>query len=183
MSKHEDTNLDPNQSYEANTIGFSGILYFAVGLFLLIVITFGLMWIFQFSVLEPNADAQNEKSAAKNPYAKSEAEKLPPEPRLQSAPGFGVDDQGGRIPLELREPQAEYRELMKQWKRTWEEGEKDTKTKTIISLPIKDAKERLLRGNTIKARSGEKGKRALASADFSVSSSSAGRLASEKVRK
>ena len=182
MSNQGNTNIDPNQPYESNVIGFRGIIYFGLGLFLLIVVTFGLMWVFQFAVLEEQAIADDKKSEKENPFTMSDDERLPPEPRLQGAPGFGVENKGGRIPLELRESQAEYRELMKQWERTWKEGEKDANTKTIISLSIEDAKEKLLKGNSIKTRSDEEGKKALDSADLSVSASSAGRLASEKVR-
>ncbi len=182
MSNHENTNIDTDQTYESNTIGFAGIAYFSVGMFLLIVITFGLMWVFQFNVLEEQALEADRQSERENPLLLSAEEKLPPEPRLQSAPGFGVDDKSGRVPLELREPQAEYRELMKQWKKAWKDGEKDTKTKTVISLPIKDAKEKLLKDKSIKTRSEAEGKKALDSADFAVSASSAGRIASEKVR-
>jgi hypothetical protein len=50
------------------------------------------------------------------PMAMTEEERLPPEPRLQSAPGFGVKTEDGQwVPLENREPQAEYVELRKQW--------------------------------------------------------------------
>ena len=178
---HENRSVDPNQPYESNVIGIKGIIYFSVGLFLFIVVTFGLMWVFQYKVLEEQALKADKRE--ESPLALSAEEKLPPEPRLQAAPGFGVYGEGGRINLELREPQAEYREMMKQWKRTWEEGEKEARTKTIIALPIEDAKKRLLEGKIIKMRSKEKGKKVLKDADFSVSASSSGRLASEKVRK
>ena len=44
MAKHEKSFVDFDKPYEQNLIGLQGIIYFAVGLFLLIVITFGLMW-------------------------------------------------------------------------------------------------------------------------------------------
>ena len=46
-----------------------------------------------------------------NPLAMSDREQLPPEPRLQMAPGFGVDTEKGRVNLELSYPQSEYRTL------------------------------------------------------------------------
>ena len=42
--KHEMTPADLDKAYEANEIGLKGIFGFAIGLFLLIVITFGLMY-------------------------------------------------------------------------------------------------------------------------------------------
>jgi len=137
--------------YEANEVGTRGILLFVLGVFLLAVISFGLMWVFQHKVLEERALEEDKKNA--NPLALSAEDSLPAEPRLQSAPGFGVESKDGtRINLQLREPQAEYRELRKQWEKSWKEGEKDTKTKTVISLPIEEAKERVLKGNLIETR-------------------------------
>lgn len=177
----ENISVDLDQPYESNVIGLKSIIYFSVGLFLFIVVTFGLMWIFQYKVLEEQALKADKRE--ENPLALSTEEKLPPEPRLQAAPGFGVYDKGQRINLELREPQAEYREMVKQWKRLWEEGEKEVHTKTIIALPIEEAKKKLLEGKSIKIRSGEKGKESLKNADFFVSTSSSGRLKSEKARR
>ena len=45
--------------------------------------------------------------------AMSEQERLPPEPRLQVARVSASTVENGRVNLELREPQAEYRELQK----------------------------------------------------------------------
>ena len=44
--KHEYTASELNIPYEQNDIQLKGIFGFAIGLFLLIVITFGLMWAF-----------------------------------------------------------------------------------------------------------------------------------------
>ena len=44
--KHVNTPADFDKGYEENEIGLKGIVYFGIGLFLLIVITFGLMWAF-----------------------------------------------------------------------------------------------------------------------------------------
>ncbi len=43
MPKHEKTFVDFDKAYETNLIGLRGVIYFGVGLFLLIVVTFGLM--------------------------------------------------------------------------------------------------------------------------------------------
>ncbi len=175
---HEESFVDFDQPYEQNIIGMRGIIYFAAGLVLLIVITFGLMWVFQFQVLQPDYQEANEQNT--NPMGLTDDEKLPPEPRLQSAPGFGVDNpNGGRVNLELREPQAEYRELQKQWKKLWEDGQKDEKTGTLISLPIEEAKKRFLEDKNIKSITGEEGEKAVNEARSMVSASSAGRTSTD----
>lgn len=177
MSEHKEVIIDTEKPYESNVVDAKLIMYFTGGLFLLIVITFGLMWAFQYWVLEPQWDEADQKNVL--PMAMSQDEKLPPEPRLQSAPGFGVDTKDGRIGLELREPQAEYRELLKRWQDEWENGQKDAATGTVITLPIEAAKEKILSDGTIKARSAEASKETLAEATTFVSASSAGRIASE----
>lgn len=182
MSKHNKVEIDLDKPYEEDVISFSGIIYFVVGLFLLIVVTFGLMWIFQYQVLEPDAEAQAAKVKSDNPLMMSEKENLPSEPRLQSAPGFGIDTKKGRISLELREPQAEWNELKKLDKDILENGEKSEDGKTIVALPIKDAKERLLKSGDLKSVAGPQGEKALNEARYFISGASAGRKASEKRR-
>ena len=176
MSKHEEVEVNSDKPYEVDVLNFRGIIYFCVGLILLIVVTFGLMWIFQYKVLQPQA----EENDYKNPMAMTEEERLPPEPRLQSAPGFGVDSKDGRVVLELREPQAEMKELQKQYEDIWEHGEKDKDGKTVISLPIEDAKAQLLKDGSIKAKSGTEGEQALSKLDTYISGSSAGRSSAKR---
>lgn len=147
--KNAETINDLNKPYEENEIGIKGILWFAVGLFLLIVITFGLMW----ALLNVLKDYDRENAGPVNPMAMNERDRLPPEPRLQAAPGFGVDSEKGRVNLELLPPQAEYRELHKQWVQMWEKGTKDAKTGTVIALPIEEAKQKVLQQG-LKAKTG-----------------------------
>ena len=180
MSKHQKVEINLDKLYEEDVINFTGILYFGVGLFLLIVITFGLMWILQFYVLQPRTDEINKTRA--NPLAMTDEENLPPDHRLQSAPGFGVETKDGFVNLELREPQAEWNELQKQYKGIWEHGEKSSDGKTIIAMPIEEAKEKLLKDGGLKAATGEDGKNALEAATKYISGSSAGRVASETRR-
>ncbi|HQZ95895.1 MAG TPA: hypothetical protein PLP21_06220 [Pyrinomonadaceae bacterium] len=174
--KHTDTAVDLNKPYEENEIQLKGIIGFAVGLFLLIVITFGLMWAF-LNVLKD----YSKEGVVANPMAMSEKERLPPEPRLQAAPGFGVESEKGWVNLELGAPQAEYRELQKQWAKAWEEGHKDPKTGMVTMMPIKEAKEKFLAMN-VKAKSGPDAEVMLDRSKMYISDSSAGRVASEKRR-
>jgi hypothetical protein len=178
MATHKDAELDIDLGYESNVVGLRGILYFGLGLFLLIVVTFGLMW-FLLGVMEEQAV---ETKSSDNPLKLTKQEALPPEPRLQSAPGFGVDNlTGGRTDLELREPQAEYRVLLKQWTTLQDEGQKDPATGTVISLPIRDAKEKFLAKQPAADSSGPAASE-LDDSRMLVSEASAGRKASIRVR-
>ncbi|HEY8559346.1 MAG TPA: hypothetical protein VIL74_03000 [Pyrinomonadaceae bacterium] len=177
-TKHEKSFVDYDKPYEQNLIGMRGIVYFGVGLFLLIVVTFGLMWALQ-NVMEDDAAATKDRQS---PLALSEQEKLPPEPRLQAAPGFGVDSQNGRVNLELRAPQSEYRELQKHWNELLREGQKDEKTNTVITLPIDEAKKKLLEGGGLKAKTGIDAEKSLDETRTIVSYSSSGRTRSDRRR-
>jgi hypothetical protein len=177
MAKHEKSFVDFDKPYEQNLIGMRGIIIFGVGLFLLIVITFGLMW-----VLEDAMEGEAlETKGAKEPMAMTELEKLPPEPRLQSAPGFGVNGETGRVNLELREPQAEWREMRKMWLKGWEEGQKDQKTGTIVTLPIDEAKKKFLEQSS-QMKTDENTAKLYEESRRQVSFSSSGREPSDKIR-
>lgn len=168
----DDLAVDVDLGYEENNIQLRGIIGFAVGLLLLIVITFGLMWALLY-VLESYAA---ESQAARNPMQLSEKDRLPPEPRLQGAPGFGVEGPNGRINLELAAPQAEYWELEKQWKVLWEEGAKHPETGAVISMPIEKAKEVVLSSGLKASQDPEAGKLAERSRQY-YTDASAGRIA------
>ena len=172
VKKHESTVAELNRPYEQNVIGFSGIIKFAVGLFLLIVVTFALMLLLN-SVLEKNA---SETKSSNNPMAMTDREQLPPEPRLQLAPGFGVDSPDGRINLELTAPQSEYRELKREWDAIREHGAKDKGTGAIVSMSIEEAKEKVLEEN-LKAKSGAEAEKFYNESKRFVSDSSSGRKA------
>ena len=172
--KHESTITDLSKPYEQNVIGFGGIVKFAIGLLLLIVVTFALMVLLN-SVLEDNKQA--EFKAQENPMAVSDRERLPPEPRLQLAPGFGVDSPGGRVNMELAAPQAEYRELQRQWDDIREHGKKDPATGATIWMPLHEAKEKVLEEN-LKAKSGPEAEKFFAESKKYVSDASSGRKSS-----
>ena len=176
-TKHEKSFVNFEKPYENNIIGLRGVIYFAVGLFLLIVITFGLMFFLQ-NVFEHQSV---ETKDVRQPMTMTEQERLPPEPRLQAAPGFGVDSPQGRVNLELKAPQSEYREREREWETLWKYGQKDEKTGTVVTLPIEEAKERLLQQN-VKARTGEEADKILDESRSLVSYSSAGRTATDKRR-
>ncbi len=176
--KHTDTAVDLNKPYEENDIKLNGILGFGVGLTLLIVITFGLMWGLLYQVL-PGMGMN--AGATPNPMSMTEIERLPPEPRLQGAPGFGVDSDNGRVNMELGAPQAEYWELERQWKEVWQNGRKDAATGTVTVMPIEEAKQKLLTQN-VKAKSGPEAEKLLKASKQVISDASSGRMASMTIR-
>jgi hypothetical protein len=165
------------KTYEDNNIKLRGIMGFGMFLLALIVVTFVLMYILQFKILQPQFDEADKVS----PMAMKPDEKLPPEPRLQAAPGFGVDGPNGRINLELREPQAEYREMKKMWDDIEVNGQKvvdkDGK-QTVTILPMNEAKAKIIEQG-LKSRSPEESEKAMNDAKNLYSQSSAGRVASE----
>ncbi len=175
-TKHEKTFVDLDKPYETNVIGLRGIIYFAVGLFLLVVITFGLMLFLQ-NVMEDQSIAEKDVSS---PMAMNPQERLPPEPRLQAAPGFGVESQSGRINLELKAPQSEYRNLQEQWETMWKDGQKDAKTGTVVTMPIEEAKQKFLEQSGEKPQpNSEQMGEILKKSRSIVSLSSAGRTAAD----
>ena len=176
-AKHNNEAISQNKGHEENQIGLKGILGFAIGLVGLIVITFGLMWAF-LGALKDNA---KETADPQNPLAMSDRERLPPEPRLQLAPGFGVESEKGWVNMELQAPAAEYIELKKQWTELWEHGQKDKKTGIVSIMPVDTAKERFL-AESVKAKVGADAEKLLADSRSYISDSSSGRVASEKRR-
>jgi len=171
--KHTDTAADLNKLYEENEIQLKGIFSFAIGLLLLIVVTFGLMW----ALLDVLDDYF--KSDTTNPLAMTDQERLPPEPRLQLAPGFGLDSEKGRVNMELAIPQAEYRELKKQWDELLRHGRKDEKTGMMSVMPIDEAKEKFL-ARQVNAKSGADAEALLKASREFVSESGSGRTSQKR---
>ncbi len=163
-----------NKTYEDNDVKLRGIIGFGTFLLALIVITFVLMFILQFKILQPQFDEADKVS----PMAMKPLERLPPEPRLQAAPGFGVDGPNGRINLELQKPQSEYIELQKIWKDIEENGQKDAKSGTVVVMPMSEAKAKLIEQG-LPSRSAEEATKASNDAKNIYSQSSAGRMATE----
>lgn len=159
-------------AYEKDRIELRGIVFFTLGLTLLIGVTFGLMWLLQ-RTMEEQAVAEKDVTS---PMMLTREENLPPEPRLQAAPGFQVQREDGRtVNLELREPQSEYRELLKDWNQVWKEGRKDAGTGTVITLPMDEAKKKVLETGVIKTRAAEETNKAAAEVRLMPSYMSAGR--------
>lgn len=178
-SKHEKSFVDFDKPYEQNLIGIKGIIYFGIGLFILIVITFALMWAF-LGVMEDYAK-ETKSSTQPDVMRLSEREKLPPEPRIQGAPGFGVESEKGRVNLELTAPQSEYWELEKQWRTLWKEGRKDARTGTVVAMPIEKAKQMVLTSG-LKAKTTPEAEKVISESKMIITDASAGRVAALKRR-
>jgi hypothetical protein len=147
--------MNVDVTHEASDVSVEGIAKFIVGLTILTAITFGLMWIF-FNVLNRQAAKEDAGIAAPGPMARTEEERLPPEPRLQEAKGFGVKLETGEV-INLdslaapAQPQAEYRVLHQQWQETLQNGRTDASGRQL-AIPIKEAMKQVLESNTLKVR-------------------------------
>ena len=85
-------------------------------------------------------EVKRELKSPPGPMALTPREHLPPEPRLQAAPGFGEDlELGEGKNLELKAPQAEYGILSERWKEVLEKGQRDAKTGAVTAIPIEQA--------------------------------------------
>ncbi len=112
--------------------------------------------------------------------ALSEKERLPPEPRLQAAPGFGVNLGDGKfINLQLREPQAEYNELQKIWNQVLE-GKPDPRDGKI-SMPVEEAKKRVVEDGSLKSRPPADGQQQMGTGGMDIPSyQSSGRMTEKR---
>ncbi len=131
---------NPDVTHEASDVSVSGVAKFVVGLTVLGIVVFVLMWgMFRFLYAQ-----ETEKEPDPGPMAMKPEERLPPDPRLQAAKGFGVKLENGEwVNLENREPEAEYRVLREQWELVLKEGARDQSGK-IVTLPIDQAMDKVV---------------------------------------
>ena len=126
-------------THEQSDVNVRSILWFVGGLLVLGITVHLLMW-GMFRLLESRA-AKLEPPPA--PMAYKENERLPPEPRLQGAPGFGVDlNHDGKVDgadedLSKKEPQAEYKIVRAEWEEILRNGPQDKNGHK--GLPIEEA--------------------------------------------
>jgi hypothetical protein len=167
------TNVDVmHEESDVNVKGvgaFVGILF--AGLVLIAALMVGL-----YKVFEWNARRQDARIEV-SPMARTDAERLPPPPRLQAAPGFESldphDPHDASQKFELKHPQAEWEALQKKWDAELNNpGAIDPATQTM-RVPIEDAKQMLL-GKGLPVRQQQPGGAGAKGADV-PSYSSAGR--------
>ena len=138
-------------THEVSDVHISAIAKFVVGLFILMVGSFFLMWAL-FGAFESKI-----KETPASPMALTQNERLPPEPRLQGAPGFaeqiGKTTQTGKkeessparggdaLP---KDPLWEIKMLREHWNDVLENGPVDQSGKRY-GMPIEKAKEEILK--------------------------------------
>jgi hypothetical protein len=146
---------NPEVSHERSDVNIKSIIVFAVGLAFLTGIVLLLMSL-MYNVLDKR---EREREGEPAPMALTDKEQVPPEPRLQAAPGYGVDvdknqrkeleekgfrvDENGRVDLSLREPQAEMKVMRERWQAELEGKQPDRQTGQP-RLSIEDAKRALV---------------------------------------
>jgi|ERR1043166_6311590 hypothetical protein len=131
-------------THEASDVNISGIVRFVIALTVLCAFVFLLMGgMFRFLYAQ-----ETEKEPPAGPMAMTEQERLPPEPRLQAARGFGVKLENGQwVDLEKKEPAAEYRVLREQWDQRLNcQSAAEQTTANANCMPIKTAMEKLFEG-------------------------------------
>src|SRR5215204_1321657 len=127
-------------THETSDVNVPALLKFVLALTIMTAVVYVLM-LFLFNFLNAQ-EIQKEPPAG--PMAMSEQESLPPDPRLQSAPGFGVKLENGEwVTLEKREPEAEYRVVRQQWLQSLKEGPKDQSGRPL-GMPIEAAMQKLV---------------------------------------
>ena len=138
-------------THEASDVSVGGILKFVIGLTVFAVVVHVLMWgMFRFL----NAQEAG-KEPQPGPMAMTEQERRPPDPKLQAAPGFGVKLENGQwVPLENREPQAEYRVLREQWEGQLNCGRRDNLEvlNRRACTPIDQAMQKVVEGKGLPSR-------------------------------
>jgi len=136
-------------AHELSDVQVGGIVKFVVGLFVMTVAVFFLTW-GMFRMLEVRS-----QEPPRSPMALSGEERLPPEPRLQGAPGFGetleksatpnAAEVSGAIPSgNPKHPLWEIQALRKQWEDVLAHGPIDQNGKRF-GMPIEKAKEEILK--------------------------------------
>ena len=121
-------------THETSDVNVRGVLTFAVVLALAtIAVGAGVWMLFRFF------NAQQARAVKPGPMALRPEQRLPPEPRLQAAPGFQLKLENGQtVNLEKAAPQEEYRALLRQWEENLRTGLKDQSGNTV-GIPIEDA--------------------------------------------
>jgi hypothetical protein len=140
-------------THEQSDVQIGGIAKFIVGLLVLTIVTFIALWGL-FTLLQKTATTQ-EQETHRSPIAMSGEERLPPEPRLQGAPGFAQNleratpeehasptQSGAFVPP--KDPMWEIHALREQWEYVLKNGPTDANGQKF-GMPIEQAKEEVLK--------------------------------------
>lgn len=133
--------------HEASDVSVAGVGTFVLVLTIAtIVICIGIWILFRYF------NAQEAKERGPGPMALSQQERLPPEPRLQAAPGFELTlEDGEKVKLENKPPQAEYRVLREQWEKVLR-GEMKDQNGNPTAIPIDQAMNQVVSGGGLPTR-------------------------------
>lgn len=123
--------MNPDITHEVSDVNTRGILWFVLFLAGLIVIAL-LLLRGMFNLFESwTRTAEGERPV----MARTEKERLPPEPRLQAAPGYQIEGQN----LELKEPQAEWRVVRQRWEEELNSYGVVDREQGVARMPISEA--------------------------------------------
>lgn len=156
---------NPDVLHEKNDVNVFAIIKFVVGLTIGTFAVFGLM----FAMMQVLTTVENRREDPASPLARSRLERLPPNPRLQGAPGhsFEPDDvtsdpatrqrlaeAEGRKELnfELDVPMMEWDVLRKYQLEELQSYGRDVRRPGELRIPIERAKELLLERNLLASR-------------------------------
>jgi len=164
-------------THERSDVNVGALLKFVLFLTLLTVVVYVLMWgMFRLFY----ARAQNEP--VPGPMSMSEKERLPPEPRLQSARGFGSElgkTVGEQDPNAPRDPKWEIRVLRQVWQDNLDHGRRDSNGQ-VVGIPIDEAMKKVAAGGLPSRANGP-----LKMEDFAVSiptAASSGRMTEKRLQ-
>jgi hypothetical protein len=141
-SRHNGRANDAEPGHEESSIKLRAIIWFIVWLTLGVVFI-GWLMVALFRSFE-GREEKSELESRPSPFA-AERPKLPPQPRLQLAPGSEEQiDRRERPNLKLQHPLQEMTELKKEWEEQlttygWVDEQRGT-----VRIPINDAKQLLL---------------------------------------
>ncbi len=136
-------------THETSDVNVPALLKFVLALTVMTALVYVLM-LFLFNFLNTQ---EEQKEPPAGPMAMSERERLPPEPRLQSAPGFAEDlskSRGDSTSGNPKDALWEIRVLREQWQRDLNEGPKDQSGRTL-GMPIEAAMQKYVADQNAKA--------------------------------
>ena len=107
---------------------------------------------------------------------------MPPEPRLQAAPGFGVTLENGTwVNLQTTKPQAEFETLNKQWEQELNGQIKDA-SGNPTTIPINQAIKSVVTGDSLPVRTKEAPDKLRDYAISTPTAASSGRVSEKRVQ-
>ena len=164
-------------THERSDVNVGAIAKFVFFLTLLTIVVYVLMWgMFRLFY------SQAQKEPLPGPMAMSESERLPPEPRLQSARGFGSElakTVGEPDPKAPRDPKWEIKVLRQVWEDNLEHGSRDSNGQ-VVGMPIEEAMKKIAAGGLPSRANGP-----MKMEDFAVSiptAASSGRMTEKRLQ-